>query len=75
MREIEFSYDGRPYNLVLHWDEWDGYTKHWFDERHKRTAEPDWVETDFDSKDLDFNDIIAEMADASEIEAYRQIIK
>ena len=37
-KEITFTYEGQEYDVLLHWDKWDGY-----DLTFNKVDEPEWA--------------------------------
>ena len=42
-RKIEFEYKGKPYYVLLNWDECSGFDPQWLDESGKDIDEPAWL--------------------------------
>jgi hypothetical protein len=45
-KEMTISYEGQEYEIVLHWDKWDGY-----DVRFTNADEPEWATNWEDNND------------------------
>lgn len=42
-KRLSFTYDGQEYNVLLHWDTYDGYDLNFLDEKGRFTDTPDWA--------------------------------
>ena len=43
-KDIDFTYEGVKYRVILHWDDHDGFSITWLDSENRFITTPDWLE-------------------------------
>lgn len=47
-KDIAFTYDGKEYRVILHWNTHEGFEATWLDDKGRFIYSPHWVDKDED---------------------------